>query len=46
MKAPQDVRPFIRGAVIRFLEGAPAAMRALEQHRKEIAQGTERIAPK
>jgi hypothetical protein len=30
MKTPDDLGPIIRAAVARFLEGAPAAMRALE----------------
>jgi AcrR family transcriptional regulator len=31
MKTPDDLRPLIRTAVIRFLKGAPAAMRDLDQ---------------
>jgi hypothetical protein len=30
MKTPDDLGPIIRAAVVRFLEGAPAAMRDLK----------------
>lgn len=41
MKTPEDVRPFIKNAVIRFLEGAPAAIRQLRRHPEGIAPGAE-----
>jgi AcrR family transcriptional regulator len=38
MKTPEDLGPVIRASIIRFLQGAPAAMRALGQRHAKFAK--------